>query len=155
MAEPFHKRQPILAGCLGCLTLGTLGTIAAIVFTGVLGKSCLDTANRELGLDSLPSTVQDAVSQGFGISVGTGSGQGPSMTMVPMEPRLVTCDQLQAVLFPHLTGTLETVVVRSESYETGPDGRLQPVPLTCTWTGFPSKDTPLGSGTAAPAGDTK
>ncbi len=147
MTEPFYKRQPILAGCLGCLGVGVLGTIAVVVFMGLLGKSCIDSASRGLGLDSLPATIQDAMKAGYGIQINSNHDNGVTeseIVMPPMEPRKVTCDDLQAVLFPHLTGTLETVVVRSESYEPGPDGSLQPVPLTCTWSGFPPGGPPAG-----------
>ncbi len=143
MNEPFHKRQPILAGCLGCVGVGILGTIAAVVFMTLLGKSCIDNASKQLGVDSLPATVRDAMAQGYGISIDS-TPEGTKFSVTPMEPRAVTCADVHGVLFPHLTGTLETVVVHSESYEAGPDGTMQPVPITCTWSGFPTKETPAG-----------
>ena len=146
MTEPFYKRQPILVGCVGCLSVSLLMMCGGGVFLGLLGKGCLDTVGAQLGLDSLPGTVSESMRAGFGMQINVDGSGGADIVMPPMTPRQVTCDDLQAVVFPHLTGTLATVKIESESHEPGPDGRVQPVPLTCTWTGFPNKDTPPGSG---------
>ena len=146
MTEPIYKRQPILVGCLGCLSLSVVAMCGAGIFMGLLGKSCVDNVGKQIGLDSLPGAVIDSMGAGFSMQINEAE-----ITMEPTSPRRVTCDDLQAVVFPHLTGTLATVTIESKSHEAGPDGAIQSVPLTCRWSGFPNKETPMGSGVVAPS----
>jgi hypothetical protein len=142
MTEPFHKRQPILVGCLGCLSLSMVVAFGLILFMGLRMKSCVETVSQQLGFDS--GIFMKTMAAGFSVQINVAAGTG-ELRMIPTSPRKVTCDDLQTIVFPHLTGTLATVIITSESHEPGPDGRVLPVPLTCRWSGFPTKDTPLGS----------
>lgn len=153
MTEPFYKRQPVLAGCLGCLSVGILAGVGLLVFIGLLGKGCYDMSGKALGVESFGGLLQDAMAQGYGLQVQNEVNGSTVIQMPPMEPRKVTCDDLQAVYFPHLTGELETLTLESISYEPGPDGSLQSVPIQCSWSGYPTPDTPLGSAGSGAAGE--
>ena len=143
MTEPFYKRQPVLVGCLGCVGVSMLAMCGAGIFMGLLGKGCVDKLGARL-----PALTMDAMGAGFGLEVDVDESGG-RFRMVPMQPRRVTCDDLHQVVFPHLTGSLAVLSIESVSHEEGPDGRVQPVQLTCEWTGFPTIDTPSGSGAAS------
>ena len=148
MTEPFYKRQPVLVGCLGCVGVSMLAMCGAGIFMGLLGKGCVDKLGAQMGVESLPALTMDAMGAGFGLEVDVDESGG-RFRMVPMQPRRVTCDDLHQVVFPHLTGSLAVLSIESVSHEEGPDGRVQPVQLTCEWTGFPTIDTPSGSGAAS------
>ncbi len=137
------REQPILAGCLGILAIGTLVLCGGGALLVLGGKALVDKASESAGVDGVISTAQAADAAGFMFNVAIDEG-GTVYTLAPMEPRTVTCDDVQAVLFPHLTGTLETVVVQSQSILLNDDGSYTTVPLTCTWGGWPGKDGGAG-----------
>ena len=152
--KEFASDQPILAGCLGVLSLGLVASCGFGALLAVGAKGCMNAVQDSMGLDSLMQTVADAAEQGYSLGVNSHNG-ATVFQMVPMEARDVTCDELKAVLLPHLTGTLETVVVYSESIKVNDDGSFTTIPLECTWSGYPSAQgglAPLGPPeTPAPA----
>ncbi len=137
------RDQPILAGCLGLLALGVLVSCGAGALLVLGGKALVDKASESAGIDGVISTAQDAGAQGFMFNVAIDNG-GTVYSLLPMEARTVTCDDVKAVLFPHLTGTLETVEVQSQSILLNDDGSYTTVPLTCTWGGWPGKEGGTG-----------
>ncbi len=138
----FLRDQPFLAGCLGVLVaLGLL--CGGVIALGAIGVgSCVSCAGQ--GLDSLPGTMQDAAEAGFALGVNYNNGE-VTYSLEPMDAREVVCADLEAILFPHLTGELETVRVISTSYSVSGSGELSAMPVTCTYSGYP------GSGGATPA----
>lgn len=138
------RDQPILAGCLGLLALGVLVSCGAGALLLVGGKALVDKAAESTGIDSVISTAQDAAAAGYAFNVAIDNGD-TVFSMIPMEPKTITCDDVQAFLFPHLTGTLERVRVQSQSVLLNEDGSYTTVPLDCSWDNFPSKDTPRGA----------
>lgn len=158
--KEFASDQPILAGCLGVITLGVVASCGLGALLAVGAKGCMNAVQESVGLDSLMQTVADAAEQGYSLGVNSHNG-ATVFQLVPMEARDVTCDELKAVLLPHLTGTLETVVVYSESVKLNADGSFTTVPLECTWSGYPSAkgglaplgppETPAPETPAAPA----
>ena len=137
------REQPILAGCLGLLALGVLVSCGAGALLILGGKALVDKASETAGIDGVISTAQDAGAAGFMFNVAI-DNDGTVYSLVPMDTRTVTCDDVQALLFPHLTGTLETVHVESQSIIENDDGSYTTVPLTCTWSGWPGKEGAAG-----------
>jgi len=133
------REQPILAGCLGVVALGVLLLCGggALLFVG--GRALVQKASDSAGLDGVMSIAREAGEAGFMFSVAM-DDRGTVYSLAPTGPRTVTCDDAKAILFPHLTGTLETVQVESESILENPDGSYTTVPLRCTWGGWPGKD---------------
>ncbi len=135
----FMKDQPVLAGCLGALALLMLVScgFGALLFVG--GKAAFDKAADTVGLDGIMATASDASAAGFALSVNVDGQDGTVFSMIPMDARVVSCDELQAVLLPHLTGTLETVKIESQSVVLNDDGSYTTVPLNCEFGDFPGK----------------
>lgn len=135
----FMKDQPVLAGCLGALALLILVSCGLGALLVVGGKAAFDKAADTVGLDGIMSTAADASAAGFALSVNVDDQEGTVFSMVPLEPRDVTCDELKAILLPHLTGTLETVKIASQSVVQNEDGSYTSVPLDCEFGGSPGK----------------
>jgi len=156
--KEFASDQPILAGCLGLLSVGLVAScgLGALAILGA--KGCMNAVTDSMGVDSFMDTVADAAGAGYSLGINSQNGQ-TVFEMIPMAPQEVTCDDLKAILLPHLTGALETVVVYSESGRVNADGSYTGVPVECTWSGFPGGEggalMPLGKpealDTAAPA----
>lgn len=134
----FVSDQPILAGCLGFVGCGGLIGVGLLAAALLGARAC----SNATGVDGLFDAVASAQEAGFGFQLFLDNGE-LLISMPPMEllagveqPRSVTCEELGAVLIPHLTGYYETVRVTSASLvETG--GELREVPLECTWGGYP------------------
>ncbi len=137
------REQPILAGCLGLLALGALISCGGGALLVLGGKALVDKASESAGVDGVIATAQAAGAAGFMFNVAI-DDRGTIYTLSPLEPRIVTCDEVQALLFPHLTGTLETVQVESQSIIENEDGSYTTVPLSCTWGGWPGRDGATG-----------
>lgn len=132
----FFREKPFLAGCAGCLATSVIacGGLAALSGLGVLKiASCAGQ-----GLDSLPGLMRDASAAGFSFATQYINGE-VTWSLEPAQPREVTCADLEAIVFPHLTGELETVRIESTSYPAGGGGTLSPVPIDCTYSGFPGR----------------
>ena len=134
----FLKDQPILAGCLGLVGLGTVALCGLGLLAGLGVRGCTSALNEATGVDSMLGTVGDAVEAGFTFNVSVTNGE-TTFGMHPTELRAVTCDDIKAVLFPHLNGSLETVRVESSSQVLQSDGTSTVVPVTCTWSGSPGE----------------
>jgi hypothetical protein len=153
------RDQPILAGCLGVLAVGALIACGGGALLVIGGKIAIDKASESAGIDGVISTAQDAATRGFAFNVSIDE-DGTTYALIPLEPMSVNCDEVKAFLFPHLTGTLETVRVESQSVLINDDGSFTTVPLTCTWDGWPGKDGGGGElrsvdAPAAPAEETQ
>lgn len=137
----FLRDQPFLAGCLGVLVALAL-LCGGVVALGAIGVgSCVSCMGQ--GLDSFPATTSDAMEAGYALGVNINNSE-VTYSLEPMDAREVTCADLEAILFPHLTGELETVRITSTSYRVSPTGELSSMPVTCTYSGYP------GSGGATP-----
>jgi len=100
------------------------------------------------GVDSIFATSQDLAAAGFTFGAHTSSEKGTEYTLMPLSPREVTCEELKAVLQPHLVGSLATVVIVSQStLGVGEEGVETTVPVRCTWEGGAAAAPP-----APPAG---
>ncbi len=140
----FFRDQPFLAGCLGFLCMGAF-MACGLVGLAVLGVgSCASCVTQEVGLDSMFGTIQDAIDAGFSLEVNA-TQEASLFVMNPVQPREVSCEELGAVLIPHVLPTVETVRVESTSYTLQDSGEIVAVPLECTWSGYPGRE-----GTAAP-----
>lgn len=142
------KDNPILAGCLGLLVLGTLLSCGAGLLVYLGFNAAVDKVSESTGLDSLMGTVMDFNTHGYGFSMNVTPEEGTVFNIEPLEVREVTCEDIEVLLLPHLTGALETVTVNSSSHQPLGDGRVTVTPLSCTWSGNPGSPTsppaPLG-----------
>ncbi len=138
------RDQPILVGCLFVIGLGMLMVCGFGALVVIGGKAAYNQVSESSGVDSMFATVQDAAERGFGFNLSMNNGD-TMFSLVPLEAKTVTCDDVQAVIFPHLTGTLETVHVESQSILLNDDGSYTTIPLTCTWGGWPGKDGSTGT----------
>ena len=138
----FFRDQPFLAGCAGCLVtvvvlcagLGALSALGVVQLVSCAGQ----------GLDHPMEVMSEAQAAGFSFGMQRMNGE-VSFSFQPMEPREVTCADLEAIIFPHLTGELESVRLESISYSVGADGEMNAMPIDCSYSGYP------GANTAAPA----
>lgn len=134
----FMRDQPFLAGCAGCLV--SLGLICAGfgVLVAVGGIKIASCAGQ--GLDSATETYTDASNAGFMMGMSIMNGER-TFSLEPMEPMEVSCADLEAIIFPHLTGELETVTLVSTSWTIDASGNLVPLPINCQYSGYPTAPT--------------
>ncbi len=163
------KENPILFGCLGILAFLSLlacsGIVALYIMAdeivevgmGKLGELSVE-AGKGAGLKDPMTTLPALLTAGWGLSIHAEAGSPKvEFDLEPMEPRALDCAVLQTTLFPYLTGTMETVVVRSTSSVTDAGGVVTATPVECTWSGFPGSggglDAPLEPDDSAAADD--
>lgn len=136
--------QPLLAGC-GCVLLlsvalcGSGGLLIGLGWEVAGGK-----ISEMSGVDSIFETSKSLAERGLTFGVSTTTEAGTEYTLLPMQPREVTCEELKAAMGPHLTGDLATIVIVSES-TVGAESRT--VPIRCTWdakaAAVPSREDPV------------
>ena len=138
MSEPLWKRQPILVGCLGCLGLAVVGACAFGLAT-YLGLSALwSGVNDAVGLKNLISANMELAEKGY--SLGTMNDNGDIyFTLETNELKETSCEDVETLLFPHLSGSLETVRVEVKTWKAVEGGPAVPETLTCTWSGYPGR----------------
>ncbi len=124
------RDQPFLAGCVGCLITSAIvcGGFAALGAIG--GFQIVSCATA--GLDDATDTYQDAMDAGFMMGMQINNGER-TFHLEPISQREVTCADLEAIIFPHLTGELESVTLTSTSYVGS-----SMVPITCEYSGYPT-----------------
>jgi hypothetical protein len=83
-------------------------------------------------------TATDATMAGFTFGVNV-TEEGTVFDMLPIEPRQVTCDDLGAILAPHLTGALEVIVINSQSIALNDDGSTTSHAVRCSWGDYPGR----------------
>jgi hypothetical protein len=133
--KTFFRDQPFLAGCAGFLVMVAIMCAGFAALAGVGFMSCLNCMGQ--GLDSYPQTTADASEAGFMLGVNYVNGE-VTYALTPNVPREVTCADLEAIMFPHLTGEMETVRIESISYSTDGSGEMNAIPIDCTYSGYPS-----------------
>lgn len=127
----FVRDQPFLAGCVGCAFTSLLvcgGFVALGAIGGVQIVSCAGA-----GFDSMIELQADATDAGFATGFMYNNGERV-ITLEPMTPREVVCADLEAIVFPHLTGELESLTLQSSSWSTGGT----PSAVTCNYSGYPT-----------------
>ncbi len=126
--------QPLLAGCGCALVLTVLMCGVGGLLLG-LGWQVAGSKISELsGVDSILETSKSLAERGLSFSISNTTESGTEYTLVPIQPREVTCEELKAALGPHLIGDLARIVILSESTALGPDGaQISAVPVRCTW----------------------
>ena len=135
----FFRDQPFLAGCAGCL-MTTVVLCAGLGALSALGMFQLASCAGQ-GLDHPMEVMSDATAAGFSFGVQRMNGE-VTYSFQPLEPRAVTCADLEAIIFPHLTGELETVRLESISYTTTDDSSISSMPIDCSYSGYPK--APVG-----------
>jgi len=147
LSSSFKKlwsEQPLLAGC-GCVLLisvalcGSGGLLLGLGWELAGGK-----ISKMSGVDSIFQTSKSLAERGLTFGVSNTTEAGTEYTVLPMQPREVTCEELKAALGPHLTGDLTTIVILSESTV---GSQAQAVPIRCTWdakaASVPSRHEPV------------
>ena len=134
--KKFFRDQPFLAGCAGMLAMAVFMVCGVVGLAAVGMGSCVSACNAQTGLDSLFDTIGDANEAGFGLSVNI-SSESAIYSFDPKTRRTVTCGDLEALLFPHLTGTRETITLVSRSFS---EGDLEGVLIECTYSGYPGSE---------------
>jgi len=127
----FVKDQPFLAGCIGC-GFTSLLVCGGFVALGLLGGVKVASCAGE-GFDSMLELQGDAAEAGFGWGLYWDNG-ARSIRLDPLTTREVTCADLEAVVFPHLTGELETLTLTSTSWASPSSS----APVTCNYSGYPT-----------------
>ena len=139
------EERPILAGCGVAAGLAILLSCGGGLLLVGGGATLFKGAMDEMGVDGLMSLSMDAQKAGFAIGMSAGTNQEAVFTMTPVEPRVVSCEELAALLFPHLTGKREVVIAESESVTAQPGGGYLSNPVTCRWAGFPKAGSPTAT----------
>jgi hypothetical protein len=126
--------QPLLVGCGCALVLTVLMCGAGGLLLGLGWQVGGSKISGVFGVDSILATSKSLSERGLSFSVSNTTEAGSEYTLVPMQPREVTCDELKAALGPHLVGDLARIVIISESTVAGADGtQTSTVPVRCTW----------------------
>lgn len=125
----YLRDNPILAGCLGLLSLAVL-LIGGTLVLGALGVKACVNALPSSGLDSVPATARDVQDAGFSFSINMVNSE-VDLKLIPIEPRVVTCEELWALIEPHLVESDSSLRLFSESAVVNPDGSVARVPLEC------------------------
>ena len=125
----FRQDNPILVGCVVALGVGTLA-VGALVLLASLGIKACDSVSV---LDSIAGTGQDANAAGFSLHVSVINGES-SLEMHPHESREVTCDELWALVEPHLESPQAELTIYSSTLVVQPDGTQAEIPLQCSRT---------------------
>ena len=150
------KENPILFGCLGLLGLMSLIACSGVVVTYLMADKIVEKAGKKLeelgaeagkqaGLKDPIGTATQMMSGGWSFGVHVQNEAEVEFTIIPLEPRNVDCAALQQLLFPHLSGTKETVIAKSENKHVADDGTVSTTDVECRWSGYP------GSNVIAPA----
>jgi len=108
---------------MGCLAL------VAVFVVGVAGLGL------KAAFDSSQIAVFDAQSAASSAGYGFGyvSDNGAvSLDLVPLEPREVSCDELWALIQPHIIKADEPLTLRSQTTTVGADAAVTTVPLECS-----------------------
>lgn len=155
------KENPLLFGCLGILgflsLLACSGAVAMYFLADEIaekGKQALEEMGeemgREAGLKDPMNLFTEMMSQGWTLNVNVSGDDRLELTVIPADGREVDCASLQELVFPHLVGTKETVVVRSQNrVEVGP-GTVTTTDVECTWSGYPGRDEVMAEPVEAP-----
>jgi hypothetical protein len=136
----FFRDQPFLAGCAGCGVTTLVICAGLTALTALGGVQLVSCAGQ--GLDHPMQAMAEAQEAGFSFGMSRMNGE-VSFSFQPLEPREVTCADLEAIIFPHLTGELETVKLESVSYSVGADGSMNSMPIDCTYSGYPGASAPV------------
>ncbi len=126
--------QPLLAGC-GCvlaLSLVLCGVGGLLIGLGwqVAGGKLSELS----GVDSILATSQSLAEHGLTFSVSNTTEKGTEYTLLPIEPREITCEELKAALGPHLVGDKAKIVILSESTAPAIAGSApKSLPIRCAW----------------------
>jgi hypothetical protein len=137
------RDQPLLVGCGWALLLVLIvcgGGYKLVQMgwnkAGDLGSELSSKVSEtSAGVDSIFQTAQDLAAAGFSFGASTTSGAGREYTLLPMPPREVRCEELKAVLQPHLVDDVSSVVIKSESTISNAAGVQQVIPVRCSWEG--------------------
>lgn len=159
------KENPILFGCLGLLGLMSLIACSGVVVTYLMADKIVEKAGEKLeelgaeagkqaGLNDPIGTATQMMSGGWSFGVHVQNESEVEFTLIPFEPRDVDCTELQRVLFPHLSGTKETVIAKSENKHVADDGTVSTTDVECRWSGYPGSNVIAPASAPAPAGDT-
>ena len=159
------KENPILFGCLGLLGLMSLIACSGVVVTYLMADTIVEKAGEKLeelgaeagkqaGLKDPIGAATQMMSGGWSFGVHVQNESEVEFTIVPLEPRDVDCAELQRVLFPHLSGTKETVIAKSENKYVADDGTVSTTDVECRWSGYPGSNVIDPAPVPASAGDT-
>ena len=159
------KENPVLFGCLAILGLGSLIVCSGVVATYFLADEIVEKATEKMdelgaeagkqaGLKDPFKAVPDLMARGWSLGIQVKNEAEVEFTLTPQQDKPVDCASLQAVIFPLLSGTKETVIVRSENRSVGPDGTVTSTPVECRWSGYPGATglPPRDAGQAAQEG---
>jgi len=122
----YLKKNPLLAGCLG--TMGCLALVAVFFFVAAgLGLKALVDSSQI----AVFGATKTAAEEGFSFNYVFDNGD-VRIDLVPFEPREVTCDQLWAMMEPHILKPDLPLVLRSQTAVSSEDGGMTVVPLECS-----------------------
>ncbi len=152
------KENPVLFGCLAMLGLASLVACSGVVATYFLADEIVEKASekmeefgaeagRKAGLKDPLGMTQHFMTTGWGLGINVPNEQIVEFTLVPQSGEEVDCDKLKSLIFPHLAGSKETVIARSENRAVSEDGTVTTTPIECTWSGYPGRDAlggPIG-----------
>jgi hypothetical protein len=130
-AREFVRDQSFLAGCMGCVFTSLLVCGGFLALGAVGGFQIVSCAGA--GFDSMVELQRDASGAGYAMGFQYLNGER-IIHLEPMSARVVTCADLEAIVFPHLTGELETITLTSTSWAS----QSSPTPLTCSYSGYPT-----------------
>jgi len=133
--KKLFRDQPLLAGCGSVLVLMLLLCGLGGLLLGLGWDKLGGVLSDASGVDSFLDTAVDVSAADFSFEVSNTTDSGIEYTMQPNGPREVSCEELKAILGPHLVGDRERVVIRSTSTIEAGDGGEQVVPIECTWDG--------------------
>jgi hypothetical protein len=122
----FLRKNPLLAGCFGVLGCFGLVVLVSVLIAG-LGLKALTEGSQIAILGASQAAAEEDLSFGYVFDNGD-----VVLDMIPFQPRELTCDQLWAVVEPHILKPELPLTIRSQTAVASEDGGLSVIPLECS-----------------------
>ena len=122
----FLRKNPLLAGCFGVLGCFSLVVVVSVLIAG-LGLKALTEDSQIAVLGASQAAAEEGLSFGYVFDNGD-----VVLDMIPFQPRELTCDQLWAVVEPHILKPELPLTIRSQTAVSSEDGGLTLIPLECS-----------------------
>ena len=122
----FLRKNPLLAGCFGVLGCFGLVVLFSVLIAG-LGLKALTEGSQIAVLGASQAAAEEDLSFGYVFDNGD-----VVLDMIPLQPRELTCNELWAIVEPHILKPELPLTIRSQTAVVSEDGGLAVIPLECS-----------------------
>jgi hypothetical protein len=122
----FLRKNPLLAGCFGVLGCFGLVVLFSVLIAG-FGLKALTEGSQIAVLGASQAAAEEGLSFGYVFDNGD-----VVLDMIPQQPRELSCDELWAIVEPHILKPELPLTIRSQTAIVSEDGGLAVIPLECS-----------------------